>query len=162
MPTAKPRITVTLEPRIYDVLHRLSKAGGESMSKIITDFLGVAVPPMERMASLIEQANQAPKNTLDELAASLARAESQIVGGLVKAQGEIDKVSSVLEDALSVPDKPRRGAQRAPQAAPKGEPTPVPVTRGSGRTKTAKSGVTSGFSLTDEKSSKKGLNRAGL
>lgn len=162
MPTAKPRITLTLEPRIYAVIHRLSMAGGESMSKIITDFLEVAVPPMERMASLIEQANQAPQNTLTELAASLARAESQIVGGLAKAQDEVDRVSSVLGDALGVPDKPRRGAQRALRAVPEGEPTPVPVTRGSGRTKTAKSGVTSGFSLTDEKSSKKGLNRAGL
>ena len=138
MATSKPRITITLEPRVYEVVARLSRANGESMSSIVTGFLEVAVPPMERMVVLMEQALAAPEEARAGLAASLAEAEKRILPDLVHAIGQADMF--VVEATKDVKRAaPRSGAER-PRGAPGALPTPVAVTRGSGPRKGAPAG----------------------
>ena len=50
MPTSKPRITVTLTEEQHAILRQISAAGGQSMSAMISEFMSMAQPTLERMA----------------------------------------------------------------------------------------------------------------
>ncbi len=58
MPTSKPRITVTLTEHQHATLRRISDAGGRSMSGVISEFMAVAQPTLERMADAFQQLKQ--------------------------------------------------------------------------------------------------------
>lgn len=58
MPTSKPRITVTLTEDQHAILRRISDAGGRSMSGVISEFMVVAQPTLERMADAFQQLKQ--------------------------------------------------------------------------------------------------------
>src|SRR3954453_23511833 len=58
MPTLKPRITVTLTEEQHAILRKISAAGGQSMSGIISEFLLMAQPALERMAVTLQQLKQ--------------------------------------------------------------------------------------------------------
>ena len=136
MPTERPRITITLEPHAYEVVRRLSAASGESMSRVVTQFLDVAVAPMERMVVVLEQAKAMPKETTEAVRASILRAEAKLLPQVM--------ASVVEQNDLFLAEwaKPEAGAERPrPQGAPtarKGTSAPVAVTRGSGPRKAAK------------------------
>jgi hypothetical protein len=139
MSTAKPRITITLEPRVYEVLRRLSAASGDSMSAIVTDFLDVAVPPMERMVVVLEQANSLPAKTKEGLRGSILRAEAKLLPAVAALADQNDLfLAEVLRDVEAA-------GEGAPQAhrrrTAKALTAPVPVTRGSGPRKVAKGRV---------------------
>jgi hypothetical protein len=137
MSTSKPRITITLEPHVYEVISRLSAASGDSMSSLVTGFLHVAVPPMERLVVVLEAANAAPKEARDGLAASLARAESRVIPQLVEAMGQTDlflrEISLGLREA-TVAGSEQAAEPRSRKRRPDTLSTPVPVTRGLGPT----------------------------
>lgn len=131
MSTSKPRITLTLEPAVYEVLRRLSSASGDSMSAVVTSFLDVAVPQMDRMVTILEQAKAIPQQARDELLGSLERGEAKLLSALEDAAGHsllmIERMQSATQaDGVSVA-QPRT---RRPVA---GGSTPVPLTGGSGR-----------------------------
>jgi hypothetical protein len=132
MSTTKPRITITLEPQVYEVLRRLSAASGDSMSAIVTNFLDVAVPPMERMVVIMEQAKAIPDEAKESLRGAILRAEAQV---LPAAAAVIDQADLFLADALSIAREavPRGAATHRAERSPEALTTPVPVTRGSGR-----------------------------
>ena len=153
MPTAKPRITVTLEPHAHEVLSRLSRVGGDSMSTLVTQLLDVALPSLERAVVVLERAAAAPQEARAGLAAALDRAEREALPALMKAIDQRDLFLADLDAATGSGDPLRRdllNAQAAATArgqaqpgrqlaasskvkkAPKGASTPVPVTRGSG------------------------------
>jgi len=154
MATSKPRITVTLEPRTYDVVSRLARANGQSMSKVITDFLLVAEGQMQRAVVILEAAAGASDQARQGVRRTLERAESALVPALLQAieqqQLELDELSheSGLDPAeirehladARLADSGRgrvAGANRAPSP-------PVPVTRGVGTPKRAKAKVQKG------------------
>jgi hypothetical protein len=58
MPTSKPRITVTLTEEQHAILRQISAAGGQSMSGVISDFMLMAQPALERMAVALQQLKQ--------------------------------------------------------------------------------------------------------
>lgn len=58
MPTSKPRITITLTDHQYALLRMISDAGGQSMSGIVSEFMAVAQPTLERMATAFQQLKQ--------------------------------------------------------------------------------------------------------
>lgn len=135
MPTALPRITITLEPHVYEVLRRLSAAGGQSMSALVVDFLEVAVPPMERMVVVLEQAKTLPAETKESIRGSLLRAEAELLPEIAAAVEQADMfLAQALEKTRAAGAGERQRARHLPRAA---SPTPVPVTRGSGRPKVA-------------------------
>lgn len=110
------------------------------MSSLVTEFLDVAVPPMERMVVVLEQAAAMPHQTREELRASVERAEAKLLPALVAAAEQTDLF--LAEAAKAVRSGRAQPAQRAARGAPKGEVTPVAVTRGSGsRKRTQKGGV---------------------
>ncbi|ARO87864.1 hypothetical protein EBAPG3_008840 [Nitrosospira lacus] len=58
MPTSKPRITITLTDHQHALLRTISDAGGQSMSGIVSEFMVVAQPTLERMATAFRQLKQ--------------------------------------------------------------------------------------------------------
>ena len=58
MPTSKPRITVTLTEEQHAILRKISLAGGKSMSGIISEFMLMAQPALERMAVALQRLKQ--------------------------------------------------------------------------------------------------------
>lgn len=149
MPTAKPRITVTLEPRAHEVLTRLSAAGGESMSSLITQLLYAALPSLERVVVVLERAQTAPKEALAGLTAAVERAERHLMPLIMDAQGMgdlfLDDMAATVEpgrSAVPAPKERARPAGRASSKKPKGDPRLV--TRGSGSPQRAGKGVKRG------------------
>jgi hypothetical protein len=58
MPTSKPRITITLTEEQHAILRRISAAGGQSMSSVISEFMLTAQPALERMAVALQRLKQ--------------------------------------------------------------------------------------------------------
>jgi len=129
MSTSKPRITITLEPHAYEVVRRLSAANGHPMSAIVSGFLDVALPPMERMVVLLEQAAAMPHATREEIRASVLRAEARVLPEVASLARQVDFLVDESVAAGSVAEVERR---RRATGAKRRQPTPVPVTRGSG------------------------------
>lgn len=59
MPTAKPRVNITLDQDTYDTLKSFSEATGQSMSSVLGDMAKEAVPMLQRAVQLAEQLTQA-------------------------------------------------------------------------------------------------------
>jgi len=150
MPTTKPRITITLEPHAHEVLSRLSAAGGDSMSAIVAQFVDMALPSLERVVVVLERARSAPQEARAGLAAAVERAERAVMPALLAAVDQADLfLSEVSQEAAQTAQGGRASgrpatAAESPRRVPKGGPTPVPVTRGSGTGKTRGKGVRSG------------------
>ena len=141
MSTLKPRITITLDPHVHEVLRRLSAAGGDSMSALVTGFLDVAIPPMERMVVILEKAKGMPERTKEEVRASLLRAEAKLLPAIAAATEQNDLFLAEVLEAANAAGAGRSAARtgRVRSALP-----PVPVTRGVGQTKKGQKGGKSG------------------
>jgi len=146
MPTAKPRITVTLEPHTYEVLSRLSAVGGESMSALVAQFIDVSVPSLERLVVVLERAKAAPKEAHAGLLAAVERAERTLMPALQQASDMGDLfIADVERGATS--RQPTPHAQRVRSPASKAFPKPKDprlVTRGSGGPQKGRKGVSRG------------------
>lgn len=59
MPTAKPRLQVTLRMPTYLLLTRLAKLRGCSRAQIVSEFVEEVAPVLQRVAALMEQAQGA-------------------------------------------------------------------------------------------------------
>lgn len=154
MATSKPRITVSLEPDVYEVVSRLANANRKSMSSVVTDFLDLAQPQMRRMVVILEAARAAPDQAKASIRKSLDRAESVLLPVLLEAIEQQD-LFLASEAGLSPADvddwyQPASAARRAAQphgraGSVAGSP-PVPVTRGVGSPKKAKKAANKGGS----------------
>lgn len=67
MATTKPRITITLEPAAYNALRGLSTFSGEAMSSIVSEFLMMALPTLERMAATAQRISEAKGAELERI-----------------------------------------------------------------------------------------------
>lgn len=146
MATTKPRITITMDPRVYEVVNRLASANGRSMSAVVTDFLDLVQPQMERMVVLLEAARRAPEEAAAGIKTSLAKAERALRPALLESlrQTELQLDAAGLDWQDIEPGTARRraagtpggGAVRRPgQAVARKRSPPVPVTRGVGTPK---------------------------
>lgn len=98
------------------------------MSALVTDFLDVAVPPMERMVVILEQAKAAPVETKERLRASLLKAEAELLPAVTALAGQNDLF---LADMVAASKAAGAGdAQRRTERTVLGGSTPVPVNTG--------------------------------
>ena len=153
MATSKPRITITLEHGVYDVVNRLAAASGKSMSSVVTEFLDLAHPQMERAVRILEAAAKAPDEAKADVLSALKRAEAALLPALVKGlrQAELDLEEEhglTLEELADMKEAAGVGGARARRRRPAPASPPVPVTRGVGTPSKAK------------KAQKKGSGRA--
>jgi hypothetical protein len=75
MPTAKPRITITLTDEQHAILSSLSSLQKVSMSSIVVDLLDTTLPVLQRLAGILSNAANAPQELLDELRRTAESAE---------------------------------------------------------------------------------------
>jgi len=90
MATKKPRITVTLEPQVYEVLTRLSELQGGSMSGIVSDLLHSVAPVFERTCYVLQLADSATSGMNDDIRASMERSEAKVQAMMDDAMGQLD------------------------------------------------------------------------
>lgn len=146
MPTANPRITITLEPQVHALLKRLSELTGNSQSFLVGNLLLESVPVFERMAKLLQAAHR--------LQAESTESQARIKDSLVDAQSKLERqLGLTLEswDEVSTPlldqaeEVGRRGRARSRTGRPTSTPlsnrgvTPLPKGTGKART-TARKG----------------------
>lgn len=145
MSTTKPRITVMLEPHAHEVLSRLSAASGDSMSKIVAGFVDLAIPSLERVVLVMEQAKAAPEEVRSGLRASIDRAEREFMPMATAAISQADlfltQVAQDLGAGTAPAPKAKPGAGAVPRRAVR---TPGLVTRGSGGAKAPAGGPAKG------------------
>lgn len=113
MPTAKPRIAVTLEQSTFEVIARMAALQGVSRGSIVADLLDSVAPSLARTVSLLEAAAAAPKQVQDGLREVVEAAHDDFTALAGDATRQLD----MLLDAFT-----RTGAD------------PHVVTRGSGIT----------------------------
>ena len=90
MATQKPRITVTLEPHVYEVLTRMAQLQGGSRAGIISDLLVSVAPVFERTCYVLQMANSATTGLNDDIRASMERSEAKIQVMMDDAMGQLD------------------------------------------------------------------------
>lgn len=146
MPTARPRITITLTAHSHEVLARLAAASGDSMSEIVAGFVDLAVPSLERVVVVLERARAAPEEVRVGLRAALDRAERDLIPTMNSTLDQADMFLAQIEARVEPKGPKARAAAGSPPAVgtgPKRVLTPVPVTRGSGLGKTSRARGTS-------------------
>ena len=130
MPTANPRLTITLEPAIAACLRRLSEVTGNSQSKLIAELLEGSVPVFERVIATIEAAKSASDEIRGKLASDMQAAQSRVETQLGFALDEFDGATAPLLDAAeAVKRRARQGtgarARSAGRPATAGPSTPM-------------------------------------
>lgn len=127
MPTAKPRITVTLEPHSHEVLSRLSRLGGDSMSALVAQYVELAIPSLERLVVAMERVHEAPQEIRQGFAAAVAEAERDVMPALEQAARQADLFLSRAEASAStaaVGAQPSKAVRRRPAARARAVRTP--------------------------------------
>lgn len=99
LPTAKPRITVTLDERIYETIDRMAELTGYSRASIINDLLTAAHDPLIRTVAVLEAAQRAPAEARASFLARVQQIEQELEG----AAGETLHQFALLTSALSDP-----------------------------------------------------------
>jgi hypothetical protein len=137
MPTKKPRIQVSLTVSQYELIKRLGKLQGRSMSHVLSELFDEIEPVYERVAVVLQAAVRAQSSMKEGFVESARRAEAEISPIVARAMGQLDFLVEGAEHRASggavEGGRPTQAASSA--AAPPLPRTPAPVTRGSGLAK---------------------------
>lgn len=118
MPTAKPRITITLSEHQHAVLSSLAELQKVSMSSIVVDLLDTTLPVLERLGHVLHNAANAPQSVLDELRRSAQQAETDTFAASTSVMEQLDFLvaASSGEAGAAAPAMPekRDSSERPP------------------------------------------------
>lgn len=124
MPTKKPRLTITLDPRFYETLSRLAELQGQSKNAVLNDFLMAMHEPLMRTVAMLDAALEAPDEVKRGLRESAEGLERELGALADTASGELASIVAGFERLMGRAEK---------------ELDPHVVTRGSGRGKRVRS-----------------------
>ncbi|PTR16277.1 MULTISPECIES: hypothetical protein [unclassified Nitrosospira] len=111
MPTSKPRITVTLTEEQHAILRKISAASGQSMSGVISEFMLMAQPALERMAVSFQQLKQDLDADRQRVADVLSELHAE------RARNEVSALSRASPAARAeAPEHPIRTTGAEPDA----------------------------------------------
>ncbi len=138
MATDKPRITVTLEPRVYAALKAFSDGTGQPMSQFVTQVMSQSLPALESLALLVQQAKNAKPEALRQIGDNMERLHRLAL----KAQGGVEMALDLFTEPPPA-GKPRPGGAGAGRRkAPKtGKSAPCPPISNRGGQKPAEGGA---------------------
>ena len=143
MAAKSPRLSVSISPSLSALLAQLAHESEQSASSLVRELLEQSEPALGRLLQLL----QAAKSAKGQVGAGVAGALDRVVGDLEEALAVADlRVGRATRDLVTVAEsvngrrRPAAGMRRgAPSGGPEVLPsTPVPVTRGSGGGKPAK------------------------
>jgi hypothetical protein len=92
MPTAKPRVQVTLEPEVHDVIERFARLQNRTRGAVIAELLNEIAPAIGRTISLLEAAQEAP----NQVKAGLRAVAEGLQEEMVNATGEANRQFQLL------------------------------------------------------------------
>lgn len=118
MPTAKPRITITLSDEQHVTLQSLAQVQGVSMSSIVVDLLDTTLPVLQRLTEVLRNASEAPQAVLDGLKASLDSAQGQMLGHGEAAMSQLDLLVQMSAGAESVDTAAPGVSEAVPKVRP--------------------------------------------
>lgn len=102
MATEKPRITITIDSDQHEVLHRLARLQGSSMSRILRDFVKEVTPVLSKVADSLEIAKRASEGAKANLrkAAEAAEEELRPIAELASTQFGVfaDELERLVEE----------------------------------------------------------------
>jgi predicted DNA-binding protein len=90
MATTKPRITITLEPRVYELLRSISENSHQPMSAFVGELLSESIPVLERMAVTFQQIVQVKDQQLQQIASAADDAQRSLEPVLQQVLGQYD------------------------------------------------------------------------
>lgn len=125
MATNKPRITITLDPKTYNVLKSISDCGDKTMSGFVSEMLDAAMPTLERMAVTFQAIKSAQEAEQQNFLSSMDRAQAALEPAVMQAIGQFDLFLSTVQESVAGGGAPACG-ESPPAAA-----DPRLVTRGS-------------------------------
>lgn len=79
MPTAKPRIAVTLNEHTFQVIARMAELQGCSRGSVVADLLDAVAPALTRTVALLEAAADAPQQVRDGLRSVVESTHNDLV-----------------------------------------------------------------------------------
>jgi hypothetical protein len=94
MPTAKPRVQVTLTETQFDLLRRLAKLQHRSMSAVLSELFETIEPVMTRVAVVLEAAVRAQSSALNGLRSATESAQAEVEPMLTAALGQLDLLAA--------------------------------------------------------------------
>lgn len=111
MPTAKPRLSLTLDPALAVQLQRLSELTGDSQSKIITEILEGSTEAFARLIQMLEAAQAATVETKANVGRDIKAAQVRMERQLGVMLDDFDESAApLLADAAKVKRRARKGA----------------------------------------------------
>ena len=117
MPTSKPRIAITLDPRVYATIERLAQLQGKSRGSVVADLVTSIHEPLMRTVALLDAAAEAPEQVKAGLRGVIEGVESQLVGAAGGGLAQLDWLRARVQAARSGARPARERSE--PQAVPK-------------------------------------------
>ena len=117
MATTKPRITVTLTHRQYDVLRVISECGGQPMSAFISELLEQSLPVLERMGESFRKIKAAQDEQKKRIVEELDQAQAEVEPVLELVLGQFDLFMTRVEAAAGAGGEGMRKRPPAPVSA---------------------------------------------
>lgn len=117
MATTKPRITITLTHRQYDLVKSLSESSGQSMSVFITEYLELAEPVLEQMCVAYQKIKQADSVRKQELKRNIEAAERSMRPLVESVNAQVDFFFNTVDCIPASGDAAAGNAHAARDAA---------------------------------------------
>ena len=109
MPTANPRVNVTLSPALFSLVTRLADLQRSSKSDVLRELLEAAAPSLERAAALMDAASRAKPEVLRGMALTLERSQERLEAYVQGVFDGVEAQPDLVDQAQAV--KPRRPAR---------------------------------------------------
>jgi predicted DNA-binding protein (UPF0278 family) len=104
MATTKPRVSVTLDPEMYEEVRELAVLTGESMSAVIGGLLDAVAPTVHRVVEAGRLFQSYSAEMQDRVGGTFAAAEAKIAPALHRLQ---EQAFAALRELEGEPDDPR-------------------------------------------------------
>jgi len=90
MATNKPRVTISLDPAVYETYRLFAEAQDTRPSKVISELLTEVEPSLRKTLAILLAAKDAPKEVLSELRQTFEGFASQVDDASGGAQEALD------------------------------------------------------------------------
>lgn len=104
MPTAKPRISVTLDPSTAEILRRAAKVQGQSVSKLVGEMCTELAPGLERVAKFGEAFQASTLAQRESIRAGMNGADDVVHGLVQEALVAMTALDEAVTRAIEVGD----------------------------------------------------------
>lgn len=92
MATSKPRVTITLDPLVYQTYHQFAEAQDRRVSSVLAEMLTEIEPQIRSTTAILLAAKSAPRETMHNISGVMEEFASALDNAAGGAQKELDFV----------------------------------------------------------------------